>query len=186
LSPRAATFSLNALLLVMTLICMVLGSLAWSLTSARAERNAGERLRAAGHVVDLSYRGPIWLTRIWGSNETPLDLQGVSRLVLTNQITDEDLRPIRNDLRQLSRIDSLTIVDSQLTDDGLVFLAEQGALSHVEEVVLSRVKVTSRCLRLFEKVDSLRSFTAEYTSIREEDCLTLQKRGVTCEVFPSP
>lgn len=183
-SPRAPTFSLNALLVVMTLICLFLGSLAWSLTSARAERNAGARLRAAGHQVELAYRGPLWLTRIWGSNEPPLALQGVSRLALTNHITDEDLRSLRNDLRQFSRIESLSIFDSPVTDDGLVFLAEQGTLAHAEEVALSNVKVTPRCLRLLEQVDSLRSFTSEGTSIREKDCVTLQKRGVDCQVFP--
>lgn len=133
---RNLAFSLSSLLVAITLCCLLLGNIGYSLAESRRERAVMAKLKQQGHHISSKYIGPVWLARLLGECNTEEEsaLHGCKGIRVFNYTgaSDDSLQDLAVAMQSLRYLEQLICGDGHFTDARLKSLAHPNREVHVE------------------------------------------------------
>ncbi|WP_254512201.1 hypothetical protein [Anatilimnocola floriformis] len=123
---RGAVFSLFSLFVAVTICCLLLGNIGYSLAQSRNERSAMAKLRKQGHQVEIKYIGPIWLARLQGGiNPHQESMLHGCRSVHPHFTKDDSLQDLLAQMRPLRHLERIDFSGCLISDEDLRTLTIQ-------------------------------------------------------------
>ena len=139
------TFSIASLLVVMTICCVPLGSIGFSLANARREQVIMAELKKRGHQPNINrkYIGPIWLVRLLGEISTANELMfGGCRGIVVRSSDHAELTDVAVKMRSLPHVESLDFGDTNTTDAELQFFIAAGHSMRLTSIGAESTQIT--------------------------------------------
>jgi hypothetical protein len=172
---RWLQFSVRTMMVLMLVISVPLGWLAYKVRQAREQRAVVRQIQelggTAGHCVQFEPREkwpprvPSWLLNILGDDF----FRTINYVALSgSKVTDAEL--VR--LRALPQLESLYLRSSQVTDAGLVCLP---VLTQLEELSLDSTQITDAGLEHLRGLTQLKSLSLVNTQVTDAGVAQLQK-----------
>ncbi len=137
---RGLAFSLSSLFVVLTIACLLMGSIGHYLAVSRYELALGAVLEKQGHKVDYKYLGPIWLARLRGEqdNYQKSVFHGVRAIGLKTGVDDALLLDLSRTIQSLPHLSTLKLYRTRITDAGLKTLVDSKCSSRIQNITFPK------------------------------------------------
>ena len=204
---RKFRFSLRTLMAVMVLLSVALGWFGWKLREAERQRRAVEAIREAGGHVWYDYdvdvigtadsSAPAWLTKLLGEDF----FSDVAIVNLSTEVVGDEM--LHDHLKGLTKLESLSLVSTQVTDGGIAHLVgathlrnltvydtplTDGGIAHLvgltklERLDLSGTQVTDSGIRHLKGLASLQVLVLRDTLVTVEGIKEVRKALPNCYI----
>jgi hypothetical protein len=172
---RLFRFGILELLVVFAVVGSTFGYFAYLARRNAHDHRISEQLQGMGHSCIYTYRGPLVLARVFGDRIWSKSFGGIVGINLAEDLNDDRIKAMCEVAEELSCINEISASFSNLSDEGLAYLASRSWAPEVRKISLFDTRITNVGLSSLTAFTDLREVDIASTEIGDSGIILLSR-----------